>query len=43
MRMHSLALRLLMNAEQKTLSGWLGYKRDLDYINNEHAEEILEH
>jgi len=41
MRMHGLALRLLMNNEQKTLSGWLGYQRDLTYVNDDFAEEVI--
>lgn len=40
--MHGVALRLMMNSEQKAISGWLGYKRDLEYVNDEQAREDQE-
>jgi hypothetical protein len=38
-RMHGLALRLLMNEDHKRISGWLGYRRDIEHINDTELED----
>jgi len=40
--MHSFALRLLLNQDQKRISGWLGYKRDLAQMNSHQDKAHLQ-
>ena len=42
MRMHGLALRLLMNHDVEKVSGWFGYKRDISYAGGEMAGDVDE-
>jgi hypothetical protein len=37
LRMHGVALKMLMNKDVRSVSGWFGYKRDLSYAGGEMA------
>jgi hypothetical protein len=37
LRMHGVALKMLMNRDIMQVSGWFGYKRDLSYAGGEMA------
>jgi hypothetical protein len=40
MRMHGLALRMLMTKEEKQVCGWLGYKRHVKYTKKGGQDKI---
>ena len=40
MRMHGVALRLLMSSDVERVSGWFGYKRDIKYAGGPMAGDL---